>query len=35
MNTLDQAIAALKAENKRLTNELEQVRAAIGALTGR
>ena len=32
MDTLDQAIAVLKAENKRLQNELKAVRAAIAAL---
>ena len=34
MDTLDQAIAALKAENERLEQELEQVRSAITALQG-
>lgn len=33
MGTLDRAIAALKAENTRLTKELEHVRSAIAALT--
>jgi hypothetical protein len=32
MDKLDQAIAALKAENKRLEQELEKVRGAIAAL---
>jgi len=32
MDKLDQAIAVLKAENKRLENELKAVRAAITAL---
>jgi hypothetical protein len=32
MDKLDQAIAALKVENKRLENELKAVRAAIAAL---
>jgi len=32
MDKLDQAIAVLKAENKRLENELKAVRAAIAAL---
>ena len=35
MTTLDQAITALKAESKRLTNELKAVRAAIGAFARR
>jgi hypothetical protein len=34
MDKLDQAIAALKAENKRLVQQLNQVRAAIAALRG-
>ena len=34
MDRLDQAIAALKAETKRLEQELTQVRAAIAALQG-
>jgi cell division septum initiation protein DivIVA len=34
MDKLDQAIAALKAENKRLEQELNRVRAAIAALQG-
>ncbi len=34
MDRLDQVIAALKAENKRLFQELKQVRAAIAALQG-
>ena len=33
MGTMDRAIAALKAENARLTKELEHVRSAIAALT--
>lgn len=32
MDKLDRAITALKAENKRLENELNAVRAAIDAL---
>jgi hypothetical protein len=32
MDKLDQAITVLKAENKRLENELKAVRAAIAAL---
>jgi hypothetical protein len=32
MDKLDQAIAVLKAENKRLQTELKAVRAAIAAL---
>ena len=34
MDKLDQAIAALKAANKRLEQELKQVRSAIAALQG-
>jgi hypothetical protein len=34
VDRLAQAIAALKAENKRLLQELKQVRAAITALQG-
>jgi len=34
MDKLDQAIVALKAENKRLERELQQVRSAIIALQG-
>ena len=34
MNRFDQALAALKAENKRLERKLNQIRAAIAALQG-
>lgn len=34
MDKLDQAIVALKAESKRLEQELKQVRSAIAALQG-
>jgi hypothetical protein len=34
MDKLDQAITALKAENKRLEKQLNQVRGAITALQG-
>jgi hypothetical protein len=34
MDRLDQATAALKAENKRLVQQLNQVGAAIAALKG-
>ena len=34
MDKLDQAIAALKAENQRLEQELKKVRGAIAALQG-
>lgn len=34
MDKLDQAIVALKAEGKRLEQELKQVRSAITALQG-
>jgi hypothetical protein len=34
MDKLHQAIAALKAENKRLEQELRKVRSAIAALQG-
>lgn len=34
MDTFDQALAALKAENKRLERKLNQIRAAIAALQG-
>ncbi len=34
MDKLDQAIVALKAEGKRLEEELTQVRSAIAALQG-
>jgi hypothetical protein len=34
MDRLAEAISALKAENKRLEQELRQVRAAIAALQG-
>ena len=34
MDRLDQAIAALRAEGKRLEQELKQVRTAIAALQG-